>query len=273
MNRSTVAALVIAAMLNASTSFAQNLDDIDGITLPPPASQSIVPDRINEGARLLSEGKSIEAEELLLEALTASGDSAEGFYNLGLALAFNGKHAEALDAQSKALILRDDFPEARLAQGIAYLTLGKPESALEAFEAVIARTPDSPTGRAALFDKGAALGRMKRYAEAELALSEALAADPDDPAPAFQIGRLKIEQQKWKDALGWLETAVAAYPLEANMLSARAHLRLGNRPEAGKALDLAAKSLATDGQNDATKAKLMAEIEAMRREAAASGTE
>ncbi|HEY9072223.1 MAG TPA: tetratricopeptide repeat protein [Candidatus Ozemobacteraceae bacterium] len=273
MNRSTVAVLALIALLNISGVSAQNLDDLDGITLPPPASQSVTPDRINEGAQLLAAGKSVEAEELLRKAVVEPPETAEGWYNLGLALSFNGKHAEALEAQNKALALRADFPEARLAQGIAHLTLGNPEPALESFEIVIARTPDSPTGRAALFDKGAALGRLKRYAEAELALSEALAADPDDPAPAFQIGRLKMEQQKWKDALGWLETAADAYPLEANILSARAHLRLGNRADAGKALDIAAKSLDADGQDDATKAKLTAEIESLRREATASGTE
>ncbi|HOT26986.1 MAG TPA: tetratricopeptide repeat protein [Candidatus Ozemobacteraceae bacterium] len=223
---------------------------------------------INEGAKLLSAGRSLEAEEALQKAVAANPASAEGFYNLGLALAFNGKHGDALEAYKKALSLRADFPEASLGLGTTLLTLGQPQPALEAFEAVLARTPDSPVGQAALFNKGTALGHLKRYTEAELALSEALAANPDDPSPAFQIGRLKMEQQKWKDALGWLETTAAAFPLEANLLSGKAHIQLKDGAAAEKSLKLAADSLAAAAIADDARARLSGEIARLRQEAA-----
>lgn len=260
-------ALALFSLLSLNSIAAQGLGDFDGLQLPPPASQAESFRQVNEGAALLAEGQSLKAEDVLSQAVASSPTCAEGHYNLGLALAFNGKHTEALEAYRKALELRADFPEARLAFGIAHLTLGKPEPALEAFDAVIARTPDSPAGRAALFDKGTALGRLKRYAEAELCLADALAADPDDSAPAFQIGKLKMEQEKWQDALGWLETTSSTYPLETFILRGRAYIRLRNRAAAEGALDQAASCLAAEGLDDATRARLTGEIDTLRQEA------
>jgi len=267
MRRTLISAIALFCCLSVSSVAEPVLGDLDGIQLPQPASQTASVSKVNEGASLLAAGQSLKAEEILNQAVADNPGCAEGYYNLGLALAFNGKHAEALAAHRKALELRADFPEARLAFGIAHLTLNQPKQALEAFDSVLARIPDSPAGRAALFDKGTALGRLKRYTEAELCLSEALAADPDDPAPAFQIGKLKMEQGKWQDALGWFETTVSAYPLESHILSGRAHLKLRNRSAAEHALDQAVSCLATDTQNEATKARLTGEIDSLRKEA------
>ncbi|NLI75552.1 MAG: tetratricopeptide repeat protein [Candidatus Riflebacteria bacterium] len=241
------------------------------LPMPPAPTATAEPAAVNEAARLLAAGRSLEAEQALQLAVKAHPQSAEAFYNLGLAQSFNGRHQEALASFRQALALRADFPEASLGLGTVLLTLGQPEPALAAFETALARTPDSPTGRAALFNKGTALGRLQRYTEAELALSEALAADPDDPSPAFQIGKLKMQQQKWEDALGWLETTATAFPLETHLLSGKAYLKLRNRAAAERSLIQAAACLATAGLAADTQARLTREIDSLRQEAARLG--
>jgi Flp pilus assembly protein TadD len=67
-------------------------------------------DKINQGAQLLAEGKTMRAEVVLGEALIEHPESPEAAYNFGLALAFNGKFYEAIQANFKALELKENFP-------------------------------------------------------------------------------------------------------------------------------------------------------------------
>jgi len=274
MRRSLFPALALFACLTSATLAdpAAPLNDLDGLQPSLPKAQtsaSLAP--VNDGAALLGSGRSLEAEELLAKATADLPTCAEAFYNYGLALAFNGKHEPALGAFRRALEIRAGFPEAHLALGTSQLTLGKPEEALTAFETALAQAPDTPTGHAALFNKGTALGRLKRFTEAELALSEALAADPDDPAPAFQIGKMKMQQEKWQDALSWLEAASASFPLESFLLSGRAHVRLQQREAAEKALALAAERLEKEPPAEDIKTRLAKELSSLREEAAKLG--
>ena len=239
--------IVFALFLAIIPIFGQDGDELL-FNLPafPAAKSDSTIKELNYGARLLAEGKSFLAEEVLGKALVANPKSAETAYNFGLALAFNGKYPEALQANFKALELQPTFVEAHLAIGVIFLTRGDNEEALKAFATVIEQAPDSESAKKALFNKGVILGRLKRYTEAELCLSEALAQTPDDSAPAFEIGKLKMKQEKWDEALKWLEAAAIAFPMEVEILRGKIYLKSNRVGDAENALknasDLLAKS-------------------------------
>ncbi|MDF2439483.1 MAG: hypothetical protein JWN98_467 [Abditibacteriota bacterium] len=70
--------------------------------------------------------------------------------------------------------------------------------------------------------------------EAELALRRAIALKPDMPAPQLRLGQLLLEQDRPKEALPFLQRALALdpYNLNASTLLARTYRRVGNMAEA-----------------------------------------
>ncbi|MBF0410572.1 MAG: tetratricopeptide repeat protein [Candidatus Riflebacteria bacterium] len=214
--------------------------ELPASTIKPasPATSSL--DLVNKGAILLNQGKSIEAEKILSDAVKNNPVSPEAFYNYALALSFNGNVIEAASASQKAIELKKDFPAARLLLGTSYLTTGKPLEALKAFSAALSQIDnDNVCYLPALFNKAVALGKLEKYTEAEACFAEVLASNPDDPAPAFQIGVLKIKQKKWDQALEWLDASKSAFPLEAAILSGKANVEMGNKELAAEHLEKA----------------------------------
>ncbi|MBF0545951.1 MAG: tetratricopeptide repeat protein [Candidatus Riflebacteria bacterium] len=210
--------------------------------LPQPATSSI--ELINKGALLLSQGKLIEAENVLSKACDENQNSPEAFYNLGLTLSFEGDFTNASKNFTKAINLKPEFPAANLALGVAYISNGETEKALDAFSKCYQQSdPFSENGKSAFFNRGIALGRLKRFSEAELCFSELLAQNPDDPFPAFEIGKLKMQQGKNVQALEWLDAAKTALPLEVSILKGKIQLKMGKKAEANKSLEEAKQLL------------------------------
>lgn len=105
-----------------------------------------------------------------------------------------------------------------------------------------------------LGNRGVLLTRKKEYAAAEKVLKEALAAvDPENSAEKatvnFALGQLMIERKRWKDAIGFFQTALGAdrqqgfYKGMADDLSGmgRAFLAAGDRAGAVKCWERSVK--------------------------------
>lgn len=198
---------------------------------------------INEGARLLAAGNSLEAESVLGRSVVANPQSPEAMYNFGLALGFNNKFAEAVQAQLKAIELKAQFPEAFLALGNMYQSLDENEQALAAYEQAHQLAHNEHVRRSALFNKGNVLGRLERYLEAEMALSECLAVDPSDTSAAFALANLHLRQGNYEMALGWLDSVSNEYRLEKTFLRCQLQMKLKNRIAAAQAYEEARKIL------------------------------
>jgi tetratricopeptide (TPR) repeat protein len=201
---------------------------------------------VNQGAELLSRGKTQQAEVLLGQALVKNPQSPEAAYNFGLALAFNGKFREAVQANFKALELKEQFPEAHLALGNLFLTMGDFDQAIKAFDQAEYLSPGPFITRAARFNRAIALSRLKRFAEAEVAFSECLAANPDDQAIPFQLAALQLQQNKPEAALNWLDTMTNEFEIESNLMRARAYLKLKDIKNARLALNKTQQLLKND---------------------------
>ncbi|MFZ2960688.1 MAG: tetratricopeptide repeat protein [Candidatus Ozemobacteraceae bacterium] len=225
---------------------------------------------VNEGAKLLSEGQSQKAEEVLLQAVAKYPDLPEAAYNLGLAQAFNERFADAEQAQRRALAKNPRFAAAHLALGNALLSQGRAKEALESFiRAEAVASGDAEITTSATLNRAATLGKLNRYIEAEEAFSDCLARNPDDPTPAFQIGTLKLRQKKWAEALEWLDIASSSLPLEVAVLRAKALVKLTRQTEAKAALEHAEKTLATANVAENVRSSLTQVIVELRSELAA----
>ncbi|MGM0601651.1 MAG: tetratricopeptide repeat protein [Candidatus Rifleibacteriota bacterium] len=205
-------------------------------------------DKINQGAQLLAEGKTMRAEVILGEALIEHPESPEAAYNFGLALAFNGKLYEAIQANFKTLELKENFPEAHLALGNIFMTIGDFQQALDAFEQAIELSSNEQLTGTATFNRAVALGKLGRYAEAQLEFSSCLAATPNDQAIPFQLAALSLRRGKPASAIKWLDSMNDEYAIESNLMKARAYLSLKDSKKAYLALATAKKSLAKDSE-------------------------
>lgn len=191
---------------------------------------------VNEAAKMIAVGDTMEAEGLLGQAIVINQQSPEAFYNFGLALGYNEKFDDAIKAQLKAVELKPQFPEAYLALGNLYLTIGEDELALNAYKQARYMSPGPFVTRTALFNKGVVLGRLGRFLEAEMALSKCLVMDPEESAVAFQIAVLNYRSENYKMALGWLESVKADYRFESEVLKARIFIALNDASAAAKSL-------------------------------------
>lgn len=203
---------------------------------------------VNEGVKLLSVGKTIEAEALLGQALVENTDSPEAAYNFGLALAFNGKFQEAAKAQIKAIELKEQFAEAHLALGINYLTVADFDQALQAFKTAEHLAPGPFIRNAALYNKAIVFGKQDRYFEAEIALSDCLASNPGDAAIVYQLAVLQFRQKKHEMALGWLDSLGRDAGLEAFLMKAKIYAQLNNLEKVKEYSAKCREAMATDVQ-------------------------
>ena len=211
---------------------------------------------INQGARLLASGKSLEAEGILSDAVIANPDSPEAFYNYGLALSFNGKMADAIHAYLKAIELKFAFPEAHLAIGDVYLGMGEPGEALKAFDTVLAIASDQvELSQSALHNKGVALVKLGRNDEAKMCFIHLLALNPDDSAAAFHLGKLLFKAGRFSEALSPLAMARSEFPIEAGFFLAKTWKALNEKEKADNLFlqlekDIQSAELASETRQD-----------------------
>ncbi|MBU1106197.1 MAG: hypothetical protein KKB51_05965 [Candidatus Riflebacteria bacterium] len=212
--------------LTAETSNAEPVRQADSQTVTAnadpdnPGSLALV----NEGARLLAAGKTVEAEVIL----------------------------------SRAIVENPSSPEAYLALGNLYMTAKKDEQALSAFEQAYQLAQNEFIKRSALFNKGTVLNRLNRFLEAEMAFSECLALDPTDTAPAFSLAGMHMRQGNYEMALGWLDSVSDDYLLETSFLRCRLHILLEDADAANKAFAEAGKVLDADKKLDPESRKELA---------------
>lgn len=130
----------------------------------------------NEATRLLSEGKTAEAEEKLRQALQLNPEDSFARYNLGVALLLGGKYPDAIAELRTYLATSPDDPDALYYLGLALMPEGLNNEAIAGLEKVVGQRLNDARAHNAL---GVALARAGRFSQAAAEISTARRLEPD----------------------------------------------------------------------------------------------
>lgn len=184
--------------------------------------------KVAEGRALGLQGKVADAEAALRAAIVGADGRPEAHYHLGqLVVAQQGKRDTAIAELRKARAADAGDPVIALALGEALLAAG---NAREAREQLVAATQLRPTYAAA----HAALARVALDAgdipAAEAAAGEAAKLDKASFAAHVALGRVRIAQKRWDEAMKQGEAAKKLLPNSAagELIVADAHAGKGD---------------------------------------------
>lgn len=192
---------------------------------------------------------------ILLAALSATAFAAEGrkrtkaeeasaYFKQGMAAKMKGDTAAALENFTKAMELNDSIPGAQLARGLTFLdsimSSARFELTTNAERDLVKAVEDAPRNPLAL--SGLALIRAingDRRGEADVAKAAGLR----DQLPAYgyaAIGRYRLDDKQWKDAVAAYKKAYEASPRDSplrefirrELIVARDRIRIKREPVA-----------------------------------------
>lgn len=142
------------------------------------------------GHCLLQQGRNSDAVAAFVACVVRGPNFAWARFNLGLALARSGRLTDAKSAYDQAIRLDPDFPEARINRGLVELELNQLEGAREDLELGIAAGRDDPGVLAAL---GETLARMGRVGEAERFFQSMLEKNSANPNLYVARGMTRLD--------------------------------------------------------------------------------
>ena len=164
-----------------------------------------------------------QLEQKLNEAnkvLTIKSNTADAYYNMGIALQKQNKLEEAIVAYNKALSIKPDYANAYNNMGTVLQDQSKLEEAVEAYNKVLSIKPNHAE---AYYNMGNALKEQGKLEEAIEAYNKALSIRPDNADAFNALGIALQEQSKLKEAIEAYKKALA---LKRN--HAEAYYNMGN---------------------------------------------
>ena len=166
-------------------------------------------EKMNQGAELLTEGKPVEAAEVLTEAMRLNPEDEDVHYNLGLALARQGKLDDAVKQYEEALRIFPKYVEVHNNLGNALMRLGRTEEAIEHFETAVKIMPDYASAHNNL---GTALQRVGRTNDALTHFERAAKINPDYWEAHFNVGTSCLQSGRLNEAKSEFERVLALKP-------------------------------------------------------------
>jgi tetratricopeptide (TPR) repeat protein len=154
------------------------------------------------------------------KALAFKPDSADAYYNMGIALQLQCKLEEAIEAYNKALSIKPDYASAYYNIGIILQKQNKLEEAVEAYNKTLAIEPDYVD---AYNNMGNVLQKQHKLGKAIEAYKKALSIKPDYADAYKNLGIVLKDQGKLEEAIKAYNKALAIEPDYAN-----AYYNIGN---------------------------------------------
>lgn len=133
-------------------------------------------ERIKEARRLFKRGEYRKAIVALKRVIEIKPDTAEAWYNMGIAYYELGEYNMAIEAYEKAIKIKKDLFGAWTNIGFAYHELGKYRAAINAYERAIEIKPDLAE---AWYCIGIAFYKLGEHREAENSYERAIEIKPD----------------------------------------------------------------------------------------------
>jgi predicted Zn-dependent protease len=150
-----------------------------------------------------------EAETLLREFLVEAPGTPQAHFNLGFIYMQTGKMTEAEAEYRKVTELETEKSDAFIALAAIYEQQGKPAEAFELLQGAAASFEDDADFQTAL---GAIAMNNGKEKVAEEAFAKAVALNPNQVEVQFHLATLALNRGQTDDAVGHLETYVAAAP-------------------------------------------------------------
>jgi tetratricopeptide (TPR) repeat protein len=208
--------------------------------MQPKETSRTLKDWLQIAQKELQEGRFLEAERSLEEALKLDPQHPDALHLLGIATSRLGKNARALELIGRAKELRPDIAQfdaslglvniglrrfhdalvnfedalrkraddadALVNRGIALYELTRPEEALSSYDKALAVRGDSPE---AWHNRGVVLQSLKRHEEALSSYDKALAIRRDSPEAWHDRGVVLQSLKRYEDALSSYDKALA----------------------------------------------------------------
>ena len=195
--------------------------------------------QVNLGNELLEQGKTVEAVEMLTEAMRSNPEDEDVHYNLALALTQQGKVEEAIQQYQEALRILPDYVEAHNNLGNLLMRLGRTDDAIAHFEQAIKTMPDYASAHNNL---GTAQQRVGRTNDALMHFRQAVKLNPDYWQAHFNVGTSCLQEGRLSEARTEFETVLRS----AARFSTRQSSPGRNRsPAAGRRAGKTMKAVAT----------------------------
>jgi len=168
-----------------------------GSSAPTPGPADRGAALLQEGNRLLQDGKAELAVQRYREAGALLTNDEDVHYNLGIALARLGRADEAMQEYEAALKIFPDYAEVHNNLGNLLLRRGKTEEAIAHFEAAIKAVPDYATAHNNL---GNARLMSGRFEEAATSFLKAATLNTNYWEPRFNLGNIYARQGRTNEA-------------------------------------------------------------------------
>ena len=209
----------------------------------------------NLGQALIEEGRAIEAEHSLREAVRLFPQSAESQHNLGAALADQGRHADAIGPYEAAIALNPSYAEALGNLGTAFAHVGRFDDAVRTLEeaARIERSPAMLRNLAIAHNQAGAAAERTNRDGAIAHYRAAMQAAPQFPDPYVNLARLHFREGREDDALAAFLAGQRANARDAELHYGAGviHARRGELPEAARQFQ---QALSLDPRHEAARA-------------------
>ncbi len=198
-----------------------------GSTNAPLSNEQQVNNLVNEGTRLLGQGKTSQAAELFAEAVKINADDETLHFNLAVAWGLLGRAEAARREYLEALRLFPEYPEAHVNLGNLLAKEGRRSEAMEQFNLALKAAPDSASAHNAL---GTVLAKEQNYREAVAQFLECIRLQPDYVEAHYNLGVAYLMQGKTDQAIEKFNEIVKQHP---DFQPARAGLQRALRKKGG----------------------------------------
>lgn len=169
---------------------------------------------LEQGIKRGLSGKVIDdIQQLILDACEKVPD-----YSALRSLENSGEHAQLIQQTRELMSTFGQTPELKQMLGAAFLGQGRAEEALSIFDDICKAQPDNV---GFWNHRAVALKRLERLDEANEAYKKALECEPEDHVVLSNLGGNLNDQERYEDALPYLEKAVSIAP---NAIGARVNL-------------------------------------------------
>jgi len=189
------------------------------------------------GVLRLTQGKALDAFNLISRALTIDGHSWRVLYNYGRVLVALDRYEEAVLRFGLAAAIEPNQSDVHFCRASALHKLGRLEEALASYDKAIAIRPDP----GALYNRGNTLQDLRRYEEALTSYDRALAIKPDYVQAHDNRGIVLYQLERYEEALASHDRALALNPsyVEAHTNRGNTLRAMGRHEEALTAFDKA----------------------------------
>jgi tetratricopeptide (TPR) repeat protein len=173
-------------------------------------------------------GRHTEALKASRQVITLRPDSADSYFNMGLAYFYSNQFRESVDAYKQALRLDPDNPETYYALGLAYGKLNRTDDEIQSYRRAVRLRLDYANAYERL---GQTFTRLGRFTDAVWALNKLIQLRPGDAKAYNSLGEAYVKLNRAEEAVAAFKQATLLKPDfgRAYFNLAKGYVTLGNR--------------------------------------------